>query len=148
MVSGFSGEELLCSIYALVQLSGKGEVRNLYPRVVSRQGNLAAKAAVEKYFEACDASWRGMGSIPGSGLRLRSAYAFFDAGSDGLSEDRMAGGCRCAEVLTGRITPHECPLFGTVCTPADPHGACMVSQEGSCFNHYAGTNHNGTRQRR
>ncbi|MBQ9642440.1 MAG: hydrogenase formation protein HypD [Lachnospiraceae bacterium] len=134
VVSGFEGEELLCSIYALVRMQGQGEARNLYPRVVSYEGNTAAKAAVEKYFEVCDASWRGMGAIPGSGIALREAYAAFDAGSRALQEDHMAAGCRCADVLTGRITPEECPLFKKVCTPANPHGACMVSQEGSCFN--------------
>ena len=135
VVSGFSGEELLYSIYALMKLQGRGEARNLYPRVVSFEGNTAAKAAVDRYFEACDASWRGMGTIPGSGLALREAYAAYDAGSRSLTEDHMAAGCRCADILTGRIAPEECPLFMKVCTPANPHGACMVSQEGSCFNH-------------
>ena len=136
IVSGFSGEELLLTIYGLVKNQGKGIVRNFYPSVVTRDGNTDAEKAVDRFFAPCDAAWRGMGVIPGSGLVLRPEFAAFDAGSEDLLEDRLSGGCRCADVLTGRISPSQCPLFGKVCTPSDPHGACMVSQEGSCFNSY------------
>ncbi len=136
IVSGFSGEELLLTIYGLVKDQGKGIVRNFYPSVVTREGNIEAAGAVNRYFIPCDAAWRGMGVITGSGLMLRPEFEAFDAGSADLLEDRLSGGCRCADVLTGRIRPSQCPLFGRVCTPSDPHGACMVSQEGSCFNSF------------
>ena len=136
VVSGFSAEQLLCSICALVCLRGKGEVRNFYPQAVRREGNAPIKALAARYFEPCDAAWRGLGTVPGSGLMLRAEHRHWDAGSADLTEDRPAPGCRCADVLTGRIRPQQCPLFGRACTPAAPRGACMVSQEGSCFNQY------------
>jgi hydrogenase expression/formation protein HypD len=82
-----------------------------------------------------------MGAIAGSGLRLREEYADYDAGSMGLDEDKKKNrGCCCGEILKGNLRPCECPLFGRVCHPQNPQGACMVSYEGSCFqayeNHY------------
>lgn len=136
IVSGFTGEQLLCTIYGLVRERGKGSVRNFYPQVVKSDGNPAARKAVESMFRTCDAAWRGMGVIPGSGMELKPEFARFDAGSQGLSEDHTGSGCRCADVLMGRIHSRECPMFGTACTPQNPKGACMVSQEGSCFNCY------------
>ncbi len=136
VVSGFTGEQLLCTIYALIRFRGTGTVRNFYTQVVEEFGNQDAQEAVSKMFVPSDAAWRGMGVIPGSGMELRPEYAHRDAGSKGLYEDHQGTGCRCADVLMGRITSEECPLFGKVCTPVSPKGACMVSQEGSCFNHY------------
>lgn len=137
VVSGFEGEQLLETIYALVKLRGKAKVMNLYPSVVRENGNEEAQQAMERCFEPCAAAWRGMGVIPGSGLRLRGEFARFDAGSTGLDEDRSFNtACRCAQVLTGAVSPTDCPLFGRVCTPQTPQGACMVSQEGSCYNYY------------
>lgn len=137
VVSGFEGEELLSSIYALVKLRGQGKVMNLYPSVVSREGNTIARDQVNRYFEPGDATWRGMGNIPDSGMYLRAEYSRFDAGSRNLIEDHVLNkACRCAEVLTGKIRSQECPLFGTACTTDHPQGACMVSMEGSCFNAY------------
>ena len=136
VVSGFEGPQLLATIYALVKMQGRGEVRNLYPGVVEKEGSPESRQLTAEFFEPCDAAWRGMGIIPGSGMRLKDEFAQYDAGSEGLTEDRMAAGCQCARVLTGETTPEQCPLFGKVCTPQDPHGACMVSQEGSCFNHF------------
>lgn len=137
VVSGFEGEQLLETIYALVKLRGKPRVMNLYPSVVRENGNEEAQHAMARCFEPCAAAWRGMGVIPGSGLRLRGEFARFDAGSTGLDEDHSFNtACRCAQVLTGAVSPTECPLFGRVCTPQTPQGACMVSQEGSCYNYY------------
>ena len=136
VVSGFEGEQLLLTIYALVKMAGKGGYKNLYKSAVSEEGNLSAKEKVDKYFEASDASWRGMGKITGSGMTLRPDFRQFDAGSTGLDEDHEPAGCRCASVLVGAISPHECPLFGKKCTPDNAHGACMVSTEGSCYNYY------------
>ncbi len=135
VVAGFEGEQLLAAIAALVKLQGQGRVVNMYPSAVTREGNTLAQAELETYFEPCDAAWRGMGIIPGSGRKLRPEYASFDAGSDELmADDGGNPACRCAQVLMGRIRPQECPLFGTACTPQSPQGACMVSMEGSCFN--------------
>lgn len=135
VVAGFEGEELLAAVYALLRLRGKGLVRNMYPLVVTEEGNVMAQQEVSRYFEPGDAVWRGMGMIPGSGMYLRPEYARFDAGSRELVSDaEMNPACRCADVLTGRITSEQCPLFGTACTTEHPQGACMVSMEGSCFN--------------
>ena len=137
VVSGFEGDQLLETIYALVKLRGKPKVLNLYPSVVRENGNEEAQRAINRYFEPCAAAWRGMGIIPGSGLCLRKEYSRFDAGSAGLDEDRSFNtDCRCAQVLTGAVPPTRCPLFGRVCMPQTPQGACMVSQEGSCYNYY------------
>ncbi|MBR1669986.1 MAG: hydrogenase formation protein HypD [Butyrivibrio sp.] len=136
VVSGFSGEQLLCAIYALVKMSGRAGYRNLYKSAVTEEGNEKSRQIVNKYFEPSDASWRGMGMIQGSGMRIRQEYFEFDAGSYNLDEDFAPAGCRCASVITGRISPHECPLYGKSCTPDNAHGACMVSTEGSCYNYY------------
>lgn len=134
VVAGFEGKEILAAIAALVKLQGQGRVLNMYPSAVTEEGNREAQERVTRFFEPCDAAWRGLGVIAGSGRKLRKEYEAFDAGSVALMED--AGGnpaCRCAQVLMGRIRPRECPLFGKVCTPQTPQGACMVSTEGSCF---------------
>ena len=140
VVAGFEPQQLMDAIYALVKRRGKAGVFNLYPSVVTREGNLQAQQLVQKYFEPCDAAWRGMGTLPDSGLVLRKEYARFDAGSRGLNQDHESNpNCRCAEVLMGKISPHGCPLFGRACTPQSPQAACMVSAEGSCFQYL--TNH-------
>jgi hydrogenase expression/formation protein HypD len=136
-VAGFEAEQILLAIYALVRRHGKGEVMNLYPSVVTSVGNQSAQQVVSRYFTPCDASWRGMGAIQGSGMQLRPEYERFDAGSENLTEDYSANpNCRCARVLTGAISPRQCPLFGKVCNPQSPQGACMVSTEGSCYQYY------------
>lgn len=137
VVSGFRTEELLAAVYALVCLQGKGVCRNFYPSAVRTDGNPAARERVLSVFEACDAAWRGIGRIPGSGMRIRKEFRDFDAGSDGLYEDQgKNSACQCARVLLGEISPRECPLFAGPCTPLTPQGACMVSMEGSCYHSY------------
>lgn len=134
-VAGFDDEHLLAAIYEIMtQLSqGRAEVRNLYAEAVSPEGNPKAQALLERYFEGGEAPWRGIGEIPGSGLYLRPEYARFDAGSRGLSGVAAEPpGCRCADVICGRVDPSGCPHFGRKCTPQDPLGACMVSDEGAC----------------
>ena len=136
-VSGFEAQQILLSIYALVRQRGKGQVMNLYPSTVTANGNRAAQQIVNQFFEPCDAAWRGMGVIADSGLCLRPEYSEFDAGSMELTDDHSANqNCRCAKVLTGAISPRQCPLFGKECTPQTPQGACMVSTEGSCYQYY------------
>lgn len=137
VVSGFKGEELLASIYALVKLKGQGKVLNLYKSAVTDTGNEKAKALVNKYFEPCDAVWRGIGKIKNSGMALKKEYAVYDAGSRELIHDNVKNKkCRCGEVITGFSSPCDCPLFAKACTPENPQGACMVSNEGSCFHYY------------
>ena len=136
-VAGFSPEELLLAIYGIVSHRGQGVVENYYPSVVTENGNERAKELIRKYFKPADATWRGMGNIKGSGLLLREEYAWLDAGSDGLClDDKKYPACRCDEVLTGKCAPTQCPLFGSVCDPVHPKGACMVSEEGSCHSYY------------
>ncbi len=136
-VSGFKAEELLAALYGIVLHRGQGVVKNYYPSVVTENGNEKAKKAVEKYFQTSDAVWRGMGKVAGSGKLLREEYRKFDAGSEGLEKDeKLNPACRCDEVLMGKRKPGQCPLFGKVCSPAHPQGACMVSSEGSCFSYF------------
>ncbi|MDD6102514.1 MAG: hydrogenase formation protein HypD [Clostridiales bacterium] len=131
-VGGFKPEELVMALYALVKKAGSGEVINCYRQAVTESGNKAAEAIVNKYFIKSDAYWRGIGMVKSSGLLLRKEYMSYDAGSDNLTEDNLNTGCCCGRVITGEITPDKCPLFGKACTPANPVGACMVSEEGSC----------------
>ena len=136
-VAGFGGEQILEALYALVKCRGKAKVMNLYPSAVTAKGNEAALRMVQTYFIPCDAAWRGLGVIAGSGMILRNEYAAFDAGSAGLTTDCMHNPkCRCAQVLTGAMKPTRCPLFGKECTPQSQQGACMVSTEGSCYNYF------------
>lgn len=135
-VSGFAGKEMLTALYGIVKARGRGVVMNFYPSVVSENGNENALALIDKYFEKAPAVWRGMGRIEGSGKVLKAEYARYDAGSKGLDEDiKQNKACNCADVLVGKIRPYQCPLFGKVCTPETPQGACMVSTEGSCFSY-------------
>lgn len=136
-VSGFSAEEILASVYALVKLQKTGRCVNLYKSVVRDSENEKAKALVEKYFRPYHAAWRGIGVIELSGMILRETYSHFDAGSENLTEDySYQKGCCCGEIITGRKKPTQCPLFKKVCTAENPMGSCMVSNEGTCFNYY------------
>ena len=136
-VAGFTGRHLLAAIDGIVRARGRGVVMNFYPEAVAQGGNAKAQALVAKYFEPGDALWRGMGVIPGSGYYLTAAYRRYDAGSRALQHDRpMNAACRCGEVLKGTISPKDCPLFKTACTPLHPQGACMVSAEGNCLSVY------------
>ena len=133
VVSGFEGEDLLRTIYLLVQNKGEGKVINNYPSVVLYEGNEKAQALVEKYFTKADASWRGIGNVTGSGRLIRPEFSRYDAGSAGLEYDEKKNkACSCDKVIMGLISPEECPLFGKICNPGNPQGACMVSPEGSC----------------
>ena len=137
-VAGFTSEQIISAIYSLIKLRNKGEVLNLYKSAVMLNPNESSKELVSKYFYPFDASWRGIGDIPMSGLYLKEEYNKYDAGSLGLVNDnRYNSLCKCGEILMGNATPTDCPLFRTVCTPQNPQGACMVSLEGCCHNYYA-----------
>ncbi len=138
-VSGFGDRELVIAIYGLVKMivNDQPQVKNYYTSVVDSGQNEIIVSQLNKYFEPADVVWRGMGIIPGSGLLLKEEFNKFDAGSSGLDEDNKRNkACRCGEILMGKAKPSDCPLFGKVCTPMSPEGACMVSEEGSCFNAY------------
>ncbi len=138
-VAGFNAADMIAAICLLLSKQNTGYTANLYGEVVRPEGNTKALAMLERYFEPGEAYWRGLSVIPGSGFYLKEDYAEFDAGSRGLLDSIAdSGGCRCGEVLTGRINPKECPLFGNVCTPANAFGPCMVSAEGACGIRYAG----------
>lgn len=140
-IAGFEPEELLVAILALVTMikSGKPALVNAYPRVVKSAANVTARTLVDAWFAPSDAVWRGLGMIPQSGLALLPEHARFDAiRRFSVAPDRVAvqSACRCGDVLRGSIEPVECPLFGRVCTPQHPLGACMVSSEGACAAYY------------
>lgn len=141
-VSGFEPLDILGAIDVLVQQveSAVPAVANAYPRAVSAEGNRTACRLIEEVFTPSDASWRGIGVVPGSGLALRPEFAAFDASAvldREIEEVGEPSGCRCGDVLRGSLTPPECALYGTGCTPEHPVGPCMVSQEGACAAHYA-----------
>ena len=136
-VSGFEPVDVLEGIYMLTcQLEeGRREVEIQYSRAVHPKGNPKARQLMEEVFEPTDALWRGLGSIPQSGLKLRSDYRVHAAESHFDLTVPVAGempGCRCGEVLRGVCTPLECALFRKNCTPTSPYGPCMVSSEGTC----------------
>ncbi len=142
-VGGFEPVDLLLALKDLVSqvVEGRPQVGNDYRRVVREAGNPAAIAAIDEVFEARDAAWRGIGTIPASGLGLRAAFADRDAAARfGLAPDPEVAdtspGCRCGDVLLGRLEPEACPLFGRACTPDAPVGPCMVAFEGTCAARY------------
>lgn len=137
VISGFEPEDILLSVYRLLkQLEEQSpKLENTYERAVMPQGNPLAMATIKKYLELRDDLWRGLGKIPMSGFGIRKEYAKYDAEVKfGLTFPEKEGNtaCRCGEVIQGRMSPQECPLFGTVCVPEDPVGPCMVSSEGAC----------------
>lgn len=137
VVTGFEPVDILEGICMLVEMivRGKPAIDNAYRRGVNADGNPVARGLVAQVFEPVDTVWRGLGQIPGSGLKIRDEFAAFDAGRrfDVCVEPTVEPhGCRCGDVLRGAITPGGCPLFGHACTPEHPVGPCMVSSEGSC----------------
>jgi len=136
VVAGFTAADILRAVLALVEMvaAGRPALLNLYGRVVTEQGNRIAQELIERFFEPADAVWRGLGNIPGSGLALRAPWTGRNAAASPveLPPPSEPPGCRCGEVLAGRMDPPECPLFARACTPDSPVGACMVSSEGSC----------------
>lgn len=137
VVTGFEPVQMAAGLTHLTEQvrDGRAELENLYPEAVAPEGNPTARGVLDRVFQADDAVWRGLGMVPGSGLRLREEFRCFDAADRfGLRSQTAPEpvGCRCGDVLTGRVTPHDCVLFGTRCTPVSPVGPCMVSSEGSC----------------
>jgi hydrogenase expression/formation protein HypD len=138
VVAGFEAGDVL---EALLMLARQHEpaVEIQYTRAVRPEGNVVAQRLLDQVFEPCDADWRGLGVIPGSGLALREEFAHADARRRFPVEPGPSlepPGCCCGEVLRGVTDPADCALFGVRCTPEDPVGACMVSSEGACAARY------------
>ena len=139
--AGFTPAELLVALALEVRGLEKGApfFLNAYPRVVKAEGSPKAVELTQKYMEPVDALWRGIGEIKDSGLALREEYSSFDARKK-YSLPHITGrdnpACRCGEVLQGKCSSKDCPLFGKSCTPEHPVGACMVSSEGACSAYY------------
>jgi hydrogenase expression/formation protein HypD len=138
VVGGFEPLDVLYAIALLLrQIHDRApRIENGYPRAVSEGGNPAALKLLDTVFETTDAPWRGIGTIPRSGLRLRSQFNGLDArwrfDVDVPEDEAEVAGCRCPDVLTARAVPSDCPLFATRCTPLSPVGPCMVGAEGAC----------------
>jgi hydrogenase expression/formation protein HypD len=141
VITGFEPLDVLAGIrLAVKQLAeGRAEVENAYPRAVRAEGNIAAQRLLAEVFALTNRTWRGIGTIPASGWRLRASYAQFDAehkfavGHINTQESTL---CRSGDVLQGKLKPHQCPAFGKECTPRTPLGATMVSSEGACAAYY------------
>ena len=141
VVAGFTAKELMTALAVTVKLLEKGEpfFVNCYPRVVKDEGSPAAQKLMDKVMQSCDSEWRGLGVIKMSGMTLRDEYADFDARKK-YDMPEIKGkpnpACRCGDVLQGKCKPSDCKVFGKVCTPQHPVGACMVSGEGACSAYY------------
>jgi hydrogenase expression/formation protein HypD len=142
VVTGFEPLDILEGIRrAVLQLeAGTFGVDNAYARSVKRDGNLPAQQLLKEIFHVVDRAWRGIGTIPMSGLALRPELAAFDAevrfDVSSITSDESPD-CIAGQVLQGLRRPHECPAFGTTCTPESPLGAPMVSSEGACAAYHA-----------
>jgi hydrogenase expression/formation protein HypD len=142
VVSGFEPLDVLQSLWMVLKQikDGRAEIENQYGRIVAESGNDAALNAIERVYELRDFfEWRGLGSIAQSGVRIRGAYAHFDAERKfAVPNVRVTDpqACQCGEVLKGIIKPWQCRVFGKECTPETPLGALMVSSEGACAAYY------------
>lgn len=137
VVAGFEADNLLLGILEILKQlkAGVTETSNVYKSVVKPEGNRQAQRIIEKYFEVSDVNWRGIGYIPDSGLELRDEYSARDAKKvfelKEVKEEKIPG-CICGEIILGKAYPSKCKLFKKVCSPKNPKGPCMVSQEGAC----------------
>jgi hydrogenase expression/formation protein HypD len=141
VVAGFEPVDVLQAIIMLARQAreGRAEVENAYGRAVSWQGNLRAQKLMHDVFEPVDCQWRGLGTIPASGMAIREHFSRFDAEKRfaiRLTETPEPKGCLCGQILKGRKSPADCPLFAGRCTPVNPVGPCIVSSEGTCAAHY------------
>jgi hydrogenase expression/formation protein HypD len=143
VVSGFEPLDVLQTIVMLLrQLNEeRAEVEIQYTRAVKQDGNPVALRVLNEVFEPCYARWRGMGTVPASGLKIRDAYAAWDAEAlypdlEVRSEVADPKACECSDIVRGAKKPWDCRIIGTVCTPQTPIGACMVSPEGACAAYY------------
>ncbi len=143
VIAGFEPLDVMQAILMLVrQLNeGRAEVENEFSRAVTRNGNVKAQLLVAEVFELRRVfEWRGLGLVPYSALRIKAQYADYDAeqrfriAALSIADNKA---CECGAILRGVKRPQDCKLFGTVCTPDNPVGSCMVSSEGACAAHYS-----------
>lgn len=141
-VAGFDMDEVLLGIAAIIKSIKTSDysLKNPYSKLVRKEGNLLSQKIIEDTFVRADDSWRGMGVISGSGLKLKEEYESFDIEKLYPLEEnnypKRNNGCSCGDILKGKLKPNECKLFGKVCSPENPIGPCMVSGEGSCAAYY------------
>jgi hydrogenase expression/formation protein HypD len=141
VISGFEPIDILQSLDMLIKQynTDNPQVEIQYDRVVKPDGNPAAVEAIYEIFEPADSDWRGVGTLPLTGLGLKSQYLRFNAAKAfpvDIPQSKEPPGCKCGDVLKGILKPFDCKLFATVCTPEKPIGPCMVSNEGSCAAYY------------
>jgi hydrogenase expression/formation protein HypD len=141
VIAGFDPVDLLQGLIMIMEMifEEKRGVSNQYTRLVKPEGNQIAQQAIRDYFTEATANWRGIGSIPKSGLELKEEYAGFHARrkfSVQVPPTRKATGCLCGEIIKGKATPFQCGLFDKACSPVTPVGPCMVSVEGTCSAYY------------
>jgi len=141
VISGFEPLDIIKSIVMITEQIRKGvsEVEIQYSQVVRQEGNSTAVKSIYEVFDKSDSLWRGLGNIPGSGLKLKEKYQLFDAKKHFPVKEinsREPAGCKCGDVLKGIKIPTECRLFSKICRPENPVGPCMVSSEGSCAAYY------------
>ncbi len=141
VITGFEPLDLLASVCLLLNqiADDRPATVNGYTRLVREEGNKKARAIMEKYFAPADALWRGFGLVPQSGLAFKKEYSLYDAAARfplQVSAASTPRGCACGDILKGKLTSPQCPLFAKVCTPLNPVGPCMVSSEGSCAAYY------------
>lgn len=135
--TGFEPVDMLEGIYLTIKQleEGNSNIVNQYKRSITREGNKAAQKMINEIFEVTDKKWRGIGSIPMSGYKIKGNYKNFDAAikfNVGNIQTEESDICISGEILQGLKKPNECPAFGKECTPEHPHGATMVSSEGAC----------------
>ncbi|MCU7834542.1 MAG: hydrogenase formation protein HypD [gamma proteobacterium symbiont of Taylorina sp.] len=141
-VAGFNTESLLAAFYSVIRqkLEKRLFLDNCYPQLVKNNGNLAAQTQLDQSMDIIDANWRGIGIIPASGFELKThhqqhnARLIFPHYNEQARRHigAMPPGCDCASVVLGKRYPNQCKLYGTACTPKEPIGPCMVSDEGAC----------------
>ena len=147
-VAGFTPVSLLAAMYSVLRqlLEGKPFLDNCYPELVRAGGNPAAQIQLKQAMRVADANWRGIGVIPASGFALSADFTQHDARVKFPNQEeegrkragQMPPGCDCAKVVLGKIYPNQCKLYGAACTPHNPIGPCMVSDEGACRIWWAG----------
>lgn len=141
VITGFDPVDLLQGLLILMEMliKGEGGLKNQYTRLVKPEGNVVSQEVIGKFFEPCNANWRGIGIIPQSGLRLKKDYLGFDARVKfplEVKPSQKVKGCLCGEIIKGKATPFQCALFDKACNPVNPIGPCMVSVEGTCSTYF------------
>jgi hydrogenase expression/formation protein HypD len=141
VVTGFEPADILQSVRMLVQQVNdeKPRIEIQYSRAVTNKGNTRAMNLMYEVFELCNSNWRGLGVVKAGGLKIKDRFSRYDAATlfkEEIIDPAENEKCICGDILRGRSKPSECSLFGVVCTPSNPVGACMVSGEGSCNTYY------------